>query len=134
MPHWPYYFDSLSQRIPESKLIINGQYGNKTTYLSYLKYSSHKILDLVTYMLEKPSREAIIIIVSDHGCRECLETDPQKGKSELLNINAVYFPDKNYSGFYKGMSNVNLFRVLLNSQFNKKLPLVKDSLILLRKE
>ena len=36
-------------------------------------------------------------------------------------------PDGNNSGFYDGMSNVNQFRVLLNSQFKQKLPLLKDS-------
>jgi hypothetical protein len=133
MPHWPYYFDSIGSRIPESKL-MNAQYGNRDTYLDYLKYSNHKILDLVNDIWQKTNGEAIIILLSDHGCRECLETDPNKGNAELLNISAVYFPDKNYTGFYKGMSNVNLFRVVLNSQFNKKLSLIKDSLILLKKE
>lgn len=133
MPHYPYYYDSSGTMIP-AYLLKDSLYADKGAYISYLKYSNKKLLELTDYIQQKTNHEAIIILLSDHGCRECLETDLQKGNAELSNISAVYFPDGNYTGFYKGISNINLFRLVLNNQFNKKLPLVKDSLILLKKE
>jgi hypothetical protein len=47
-------------------------------------------------------------------------------KYHFMNLNSVYIPDGNYTGFYDGMLNVNQFRVILNSQFGQKLPLLKD--------
>ena len=38
-----------------------------------------------------------------------------------MNLNAIYFPEKNYSGFYDDISNVNQFRVLLNKEFEQHL-------------
>jgi hypothetical protein len=47
------------------------------------------------------------------------------------NLNAVYFPDQNYSGLYDSITNVNMFRVILNKTFNQHFSLVKDSSIFL---
>jgi hypothetical protein len=44
----------------------------------------------------------------------------------------VHFPKGNYSWFYPGMSNINQFPVLLNSEFEQNLPLQKDSFIYLK--
>jgi len=133
MPHMPYYFDSTGKRIPD-EMLNDSLHASRNAYISYLKYANRKYLSLIDDIYENTKGKAIILFVGDHGSRECLEADPNKGNAELLNINAVYFPDKNYSGFYKGISNVNLFRVVLNNQFKKQLPLIKDSLILLKKE
>jgi hypothetical protein len=133
MPHWPYYFDSIGTRIPDD-MLTEAHHADRKAYTSYLEYTNRKISELIENIQQQTNNEAIIILLSDHGCRDCLENDPKKGNTELLNISAVYFPDKKYAGFYKGISNVNLFRVVLNNQFNKKLSLVKDSLIVLKKE
>jgi hypothetical protein len=63
--------------------------------------------------------------MGDHGFRHFEK--PVAEKYHFMNMNAVYFPDKNYSSFYEGMSAVNLFRIVSNIQFNQKLPLLKDS-------
>jgi len=68
--------------------------------------------------------------MSDHGFRQLADTTAKK--YYFMNLNAVYLPAGNYSGFYDGMSNVNQFRVILNAQFGQKLPLLKDSIIFLR--
>jgi hypothetical protein len=63
--------------------------------------------------------------MGDHGFREF--KNKVENKYHFMTLNAVLLPDKNYSGFYKGMSHINQFRTILNSQFGQKLPLQKDS-------
>jgi len=133
MPHLPYFFDSTGKRIP-NEMLRDPLYSDRKAYVSYLKYVNRELLSLVDEIYTNTKGKAIIMLVGDHGCRECFNDKPDKGTAELLNLNAVYFPDKNYSGFYKGISNVNLFRVMLNSQFKKQLPMAKDSLVILVKE
>jgi hypothetical protein len=48
-----------------------------------------------------------------------------------MNLCAVFLPGCNYSGFYDGLSPVNTFRVILNSQFGQQFSLLKDSSIFL---
>jgi hypothetical protein len=130
MPHNPYYFDSLGNRVPD-KVLTNEFNNDRNAYLGYLKYTNKKILELIDYIQSNTSKGAIIILMSDHGFRET-DNENYLKNSQLLNLNAVFFPDRNYTGFYRGMSNVNEFRVVLNSQFGQHLSLLKDSTIIIK--
>ena len=50
------------------------------------------------------------------------------------NLNAFYFPNKDYSRLYDSISPVNTFRVVLNTYFNAQLPLLKDSSIIVTEQ
>lgn len=126
MPHYPYYFDSKGQPLPVEKLTGQTR-ANAQDYVEYLQYTNKKLLQLVDQILSGSSRAPIIILLADHGFRH-----PGEGidrKYDFINLNAVYFPNKNYNLFYDGMSNVNQFRVIFNTYFNQHLPLLKDSTI-----
>jgi hypothetical protein len=41
-------------------------------------------------------------------------------------LSAYYFPDQNYQALYPGITPVNSFRVVLNTYFGAKLPLLPD--------
>lgn len=124
MPHWPYFYDSTGKKVPD--IYLDDSYlPDKERYISYLKYSNSKILELSDYILSK-NKNAIIVLLSDHGFREIDDLNYLE-HFQSMNLNAVYFPDSNYTGFYKGISNVNQFRVILNSQFRQHLPMLKDS-------
>ena len=62
--------------------------------------------------------------MSDHGSR--LFDEPEEKKYQFATINAIYMPDKNYTQFYDGISNVNELRVLLNTVFHQNIPLLED--------
>ncbi len=130
MPHYPYYFDSLGNRIPDSKL-DDAFHADRSAYTSYLVYANKKFISLVDHIRRHNARPAIIVLVGDHGCRQGL-MDPAEQKWQPVNFNAVLLPDSNYTGFYKGISNVNLFRVILNAQFGQHLPMLRDSATLIR--
>jgi hypothetical protein len=129
MPHYPYYFDSRGNPLPLEKLAgLNRT--NANDYIEYLQYSNRRILELTDKILAGSASPPIIILLSDHGFRHPeKETDPAY---DFMNLNAVLFPDKNYDLLYDSITNVNMFRVILNQLFNQQLPLLKDSTTNLR--
>lgn len=129
IPHYPYYFDSSGKETLYNS-ITHTYPEEKKDYIQYLVYSNKKLLSLIDYIRQVSPNPPVIILMSDHGYRQFKEyVDP---KYYFMNFNAVYLPNGNYSGFYKGMSNVNQFRIILNSQFSQKLPMLKDSISFLR--
>ena len=124
LPHFPYYFDSLGHPLPIEKL-SGFRRTDVNDYIGYLKYGNKKIVALVDHILSTSPSPPVIMLLSDHGFRH-----PGKKidrKYDFMNLNAVYLPGGNYSLFRDSMSNVNQFRVLFNTCFGLKLPLLKDS-------
>ncbi len=124
MPHYPYYFDENGDR---NNLTTVGNEYDQNAYKNYLIYSNKVFLQLIDTILKKSSKPPIIILLGDHGFRQF--KNQRQANFHFMNLNAIYLPNRDYKLFYNGMSNVNLFRVILNSQFQQELPLLKDSCI-----
>jgi hypothetical protein len=124
MPHYPYYFRENGQPNPVAT-IDEGSEVQQDLYIEYLKFCNKKLLTLIDLILRQSKKPPIIVLMGDHGFRHFVQ--PTDSKYQFLNFNAVYLPDRNYGAFYRGMSGVNQFRVVLNAQFNLQLPLLKDS-------
>lgn len=134
MPHYRYYFDSAGNKTPAEKIVNDNYCADKNAYLEYLKYSNGKLLTLIDHIKSSSKNPPIIILMSDHGYHQFLNEDDIKSvnkKYYFMTLNAVYFPDQNYSQYYDSLSNVNQFRIIFNSQFGQALPLLKDSTIFL---
>jgi hypothetical protein len=129
MPHHPYFFNSNGIEISADTLTDEFAM-DKKAYIGYLQYANKKLLDLVDFIKKNSTRPPVIILMGDHGFRQL--TSDVDNKYWFMNLNAVCFPDGNYSGLYDGMSNVNQFRVTLNTVFGQKLPMLKDSTSFLR--
>jgi hypothetical protein len=128
MPHGPYYYDSKGRFIGlEFHIDQRKHLEEKKNYLEYVQYCNRKLLSFIDRICKASARPPIVLLMSDHGLRHHTVPEPY----HFSNINAVLFPDREYKGFYKGMSNVNQLRVLLNQRFRQKLPLLKDSSIFL---
>jgi len=125
MPHNPYYFDKDGKEIPYNNLKAE-KTPEMDLYLNYLIYSNNIFLNLIDTIRASAKRPYIIILMSDHGFKH-LPNYPHAEKYHFTNFNSILLPDSNYAPFYDGISNVNEFRVLLNSRFNQKLSLLKDS-------
>ena len=128
MPHYPYLFDKHGNRTPY-EMALEGTETKSKEYLDYLQFANGKCLQLIDHILSKSKKPPIIVFMSDHGFRHFEK--PVDKKYYFMNINAVYLPGGNDTSFYKGMSAVNQFRTILNTQFNQELPLLKDSTILM---
>jgi hypothetical protein len=124
MPHYPYYFDSTGKERVFEK-ITEENATDTAAYISYLKYANKKLLELTDHILKSSPTPPVIILMSDHGFREF--KNKVDAKYHFMTLNAILLPGKNYTGFYKGMSNINQFRTLLNTEFRQTLPLQKDS-------
>jgi hypothetical protein len=128
MPHAPYLFDKNGNAKDDQ--LVQAEYGSNPppSYLEYLTYTNAVLEDLVTTIL-KNNPAAIIVIMGDHGFR----TSSTDGSFIHLfeNLNAVYFPDKNYSLLYDSISGVNQFRIVFNKILEQSFPLLKDSTIAL---
>jgi len=124
MPHYPYYFDSTGNK-NDYKLLTEEFNNKKDFFISYLKYANKEYLSLIDQIMFNTNNQSIILFLSDHGFREF--TIPVDLKYHFMTLNAVYIPDKNYTQYYKGQSNINTFRVLFNTVFNQKYSLLKDS-------
>ncbi len=128
MPHFPYFFDKDGRENGPEKILFENRF-SKTDFLEYQQYVSKKLLALIDTIQKKSATPPIIILTSDHGFRQFQA--PEDKNHFFSNISAIHLPDGDYSKFYEGMSNVNMFRVLLNTQFNQKLEILKDSSIFL---
>ncbi|MEO5946234.1 MAG: sulfatase-like hydrolase/transferase [Chitinophagaceae bacterium] len=124
MPHYPYYYDKNGVEQPFEKL-EEGYQINKSAYIEYLQYSNTKLLELVDHILKNSKKPPIIILMGDHGFRHF--TEKVEGKYYFLNLTSLHFPDKNYEKINDSLSGVNLFRLILNKQFQQHLPYLKDS-------
>jgi hypothetical protein len=126
MPHYPYLFNSKGGKFSFEQAMDGG---NKELYLEYLQYCNKQLIGLTDQILTNNKTPPIIILMSDHGFTK-YDTSIDSNYN-FSNINMVYLPDRNYTPFYDGVSNVNQFRILLNTQFNQKFPLLKDSSVYL---
>ncbi|MGB8195327.1 MAG: sulfatase-like hydrolase/transferase [Chitinophagaceae bacterium] len=130
MPHYPYYFDRNGKPMDPARVLPEANNMNRKDYVEYMQYVNKKILDLTDHILQASAKPPVIIVMSDHGFRHF--NKPVALKYHFMNLNAVYLPGKDYSGFYDSVSNVNQFRLIFNSVFKTGLPLLKDTSIYLK--
>jgi len=124
MPHYPYYYNKDGKET--SYEFLHDEYAaDGTRYTSYIQYCNTLFLQFIDELKSASRKPPIIIFMSDHGFKSFKNN--ANDSSSFFNLNAVFLPDSSYAGFYKGMSNVNQFRVLLNTEFRQKLPMLKDS-------
>lgn len=127
MPHEPYAFDSIGRRIiPFWQRKSFNSTDKDHAYLQYLVYTNKKISRYVQQLLKATKGQAVILLMSDHGYRGAYNN---KYTDIYQSLNAVYIPEKSHANWYDGMTNVNQFRVLFNTLFNARLPLLKDSIV-----
>jgi len=124
LPHGPYFFDEHGNR-----QIVKIGVRSPPAYLKYVRYANKRIKELVDTVLKNTKGEAVLVLLSDHGFR--MPTNELNPKWAFQNLNAVYFPNKNYSMLYDSISNVNEFRAILNTLFAQKFPMLKDSTLYL---
>jgi hypothetical protein len=129
MPHYPYYFDKNGKEQPFEKLVEGNQL-NKAAYIEYLQYTNKKLQALLTHILRSSQTPPLIVLMGDHGFRHFGE--PVANDYYFLNLATVHLPSKNYTSFNDSLTGVNMFRTVLNTEFQQKLPMLKDSTIYLK--
>jgi len=104
--------------------------GDRAKYIQYLRYTNTVLLKIVDEIIQSNKTPPVIILMSDHGFRWLPGGDDTYAFSNLFSI---YLPDKNYGLFNDSITNVNVFRALLNAKFCQQLPMLKDTCITIGK-
>lgn len=125
LPHAPFFLDEKGQPNPPA---LAGDKYNPALYLKQLAYSNQWIDSLARAANHSWPRPRVVIIAGDHGFRDKSMAIRDK---QFMNLNACYFSG-GAPALYDSISPINSFRVVCNQYFGTRLPLLKDSTILLR--
>ena len=128
-PHKPFLFDSTGGKLRILSEMKGQKDFNKKAYVWSVQKMNQLMFVWSKDIIQKHKGKVVIMIMSDHGPG----TRNRKGRS-LDNLSLVYTPQKNYSAWYSGISNVNQGRVLLNQVFGQKIPLLQDTVYQLKIE
>lgn len=132
MPHAPFFYDSVGNYLPVAVAKQVSAPQSTQYYWHNVKHTNKKMLEMVDGILKSEHGNAIIVVLGDHGFRGA---DKTKEKDEIFrNFSAVYFPDKDYSGVPDTVTNVNIFRIVLNKVFNGQYPLLPNKSVKLEGE
>ncbi len=130
MPHSPYLYDSLGKGYSVSELYESDSIKRRDMYVNYISYVNKKITAAIDSIFANCSTAPVIIIQSDHGCRE--DEIVTSSEDYFRNYSAFYFPDKDYRMLNDSINNGNTFRIIANKFFNQQLPLLKDTTFYLK--
>ncbi|MBN8864082.1 MAG: sulfatase-like hydrolase/transferase [Sphingobacteriales bacterium] len=124
MPHYPYFNDKNGHAYSLDSLVVI-KAGNQRAYLEYLQYANNAVLEKVDIILQQSKKPFCIILMSDHGFRRM--ENISFFEAAYSNLFAAYSSNRSLKGYAQDISNVNVFRVLLNDLFHTQLALVPDS-------
>jgi hypothetical protein len=140
-PHPPIIFGPEGEDIAHEHEIwmyyradkVNGRFLKpqyfRQAYRDQAAYITRRIQETIDRILAESPEPPIIIVQSDHGSELNLDMESVHNTDlhERMSIlNAYYFPDRRYQGLYQDISPVNSFRVVFNTFFGAKLPLLPD--------
>ncbi len=114
-PHPPYLFDRNGKPLKPSD-------DAKAMYLEQLMYVNKKVKEMVDEILSVSDRQPVVVIQGDHG-PFLDKKNPYYYTTE--NLNALLVPNGDKL-FYRSMTPVNSFRVILNSIFGTDFSLLQD--------
>ena len=108
-PHDPYVFS------PDGEIVITKS--EDPGYPDEIQYLNKRIVPLVQTIIKSSTVPPIIILQADHGW----DTDVR-----MANFNALYFPNGGAKVLYPTLTPVNTFRLVFDTYFGQKYPLLPD--------
>lgn len=134
MPHSPYVFDkngNIKSDIRQADIWDPHQnnWGDADDYREQVMYAANKSLITALSILKKSKTPPIIILQGDYGTNLRFSEITHEKEAKFLRhseLNVYYFPDKDYSLLWPGISPVNSFRVIFNKYFGTHLEMLPD--------
>lgn len=130
MPHEPLMCDSNGHVYHADTLFNETIILNKSLFISYLKYTNKHIKTLITKIIDS-DKDAIIFLLGDHGYKYYYKNETTPCNYRFDNLMAIRTTQYG-SQIPDSLSNVNLFRWLLNTQFTGSSPILSDSTYFLK--
>jgi hypothetical protein len=121
LPHSPFLKDAEGRDVNFREFIERSKMGDRNYlnahYLGYIKYANRFMINTVDTILKKDPH-SIILIMSDHGSRG-IQSD---GDSLQFDIQFyIRTPRHDYSNWPDSVNAVNVFRTVLNTEFEQHL-------------
>lgn len=135
VPHHPYVFDRDGSFVPRE---VENRRSRARNYANQVHAANRMIRQLVDGILRRSAAPPVIIVQGDEGPYPPGTEDDgfewRRASSDILReragiLNAYLLPDSQGeppAGLYPGISPVNTFRVVFNTYFGTRLPLVPD--------
>lgn len=126
VPHAPFYYGADGSLYPRDS-VTYADYHDRTRHYLYNVMHANKLMQTLVDSIRKYDSNAAILLLSDHGYR--VPSDTVNVVPNYRNFNAVYYPDHRYTQFYNTISNVNVFRVVMNKLLGANFALLPDSTV-----
>ncbi len=126
-PHEPFVFDAAGK--PGDPAHI-WDHADPAHYLEQYIYISRRLLQTAAKIIADSPTAPVIIMQSDHGYRGSRRRGKESqpvSLSEMTRVfNALYLPGVPLAGIEPSLSPLNNFRLLFNSYFGTRYPLLKN--------
>ena len=138
VPHPPFVFDRNGNIIPQNEPYkmwddsetAGGEEDYQKGYREQIIFANQEILEDIDAILAKSKTPPIILLMGDHGPASMFHFDidqPGCVWERTSNLYALLLPGHQNDGtLYSTISPVNTFRVIFNTYFGTKLPLLED--------
>lgn len=132
MPHPPFIYDSLLKPVYFDNQKMENYYEKKfiPNYLSYLAYTNTHLKKIVTATLKENNNNCIVFVLGDHGYK-VMDDSSLVSDHFFNNLQALYLPSGNYNTLKSNSTPVNVMRHIINTAFQKNLPFLIDSSVLI---
>lgn len=134
LSHDPYVFDAQCHQLDQ---LIERWNATVADYLNQLQCANQRALEIIDTILANSATKPIIILQSDEGPEAMIEPTghhwkfqgvAQSAITERTHIlNAILFPDQDYSQLYSTITPVNTFRTVFRQYFGYDLPNLADT-------
>ena len=123
VPHLPYTFGPNGE-VPAFQGKDATYEEIAAAYVDQVEFINKEILNVIDTLIQSSDTPPVVIVQGDHGPLPDLTESPAE---RLPILNAYYLPGVPMDKLlYPSISPVNSFRVVLNSYFEKNLPLLED--------
>ena len=142
-PHPPFVFDrngNATQGEKPYSLWDNASSAGsieayKEGYVNQLIFINREILEVISSILARSERPPVILLMGDHGPASMFNwrlDEPGCIWERTSNLYAMLLPGREaQAGLYPSMTPVNTFRLIFNTYFDTKLPLLDDQTYLM---
>ncbi len=144
LPHPPFLFDpdgKCHRRVwPENKsweLHVDG-------FIQQLQFTNRLLMELFDLVMAQSQRKVIFVIQSDEGPypwhyvrRSNMDWEtatPDEIEIKFGNLNAIYFPSRDYHGMEEDITPINNMRRVINEALGSDLPMLPHRMYVFRSE
>jgi hypothetical protein len=137
-PHKPFIFGKNGEALNPigGSLATDGDNVSESARDNYVKsyrdqlfFINERVKQTVNSILAKSQEPSVIILLGDHGPRAYLSwqsADASYLRESMAVLNAIFLPNRDYHDFYKRISSINTFIVLINHITGSHRPLLED--------